>query len=96
MSAHPAAEVTQVATTLEQQLDALIAEHGLSSITLTRIVVGDRRIWSINAQGGGQIGADTDDCPRPATAREGLAAAIASLNAKRAAPVLVPELAVAA
>ena len=85
-----------MATTLEQQLDALIAEYGLSSITLTRIVVGDRRIWSITAQGGGQIGADIDDGPRPETAADGLTAAIASLNAKRAAPVLVPELAVAA
>jgi hypothetical protein len=80
--------------TLEQQLDALIAQHGLSSITLTRIAGTGYKVWGISAQANGFIGANTDDAGggRPDTASDGLTMAIGQLNAQRAAPVVVAEL----
>jgi len=77
---------------LTEQLDALLAEHGLSSITLTRIARanGDGCFWSINAQDNGQIGGNgLRGGDNPAAE---IAVAIEELNAKRHAPVVVPEL----
>jgi hypothetical protein len=80
--------------TLEQQLDALIAQHGLSSITITRLAGSRRSFWGINAQADGFIGANTDESGggRPDSAHDGLTMAIAQVNAQRAAPVVVDEL----
>lgn len=83
-----------MAQTLEEQLDALIAEHGLSSISLTRIVCGDRNFWGVNAQGNGFCGSNGHD--RGETPGEGLARAIEDLNTLRIMPVVVPELELAA
>lgn len=76
--------------TLTQQLDALIAEHDLSSITLTRLKLSDgRSIWGINAQGNHMIGSGDRYRDDPA---KGLSAAIEDLNAKRRTEVVVPML----
>ena len=83
------------ATTLEQQLDALITEHRLSSIGLVRIARSDGSgtFWSVNAQGDGKCaGSDYDT----KGAQASLAEAIERLNAMRVAPVVVPELECAA
>lgn len=79
--------------TLEQQLDALIAQHGLTSITISRMSNRHGQFWGINAQGDGLIGTDVDDQGRrSASATDGLTRAIADLNAQRTPPVIVPEL----
>lgn len=78
--------------TLEQQLDALIAKHGLTAVTLTRIARKDgTSFWAVYAQQDGLCGtlSGSGDVP----AHEGIAAAIENLNEKRARPVIVPELA---
>lgn len=82
-----------VAPTLEQQLDALIAEQRLSSISLGRNVMNDgTHIWDISAHGDGYCGMNRGLCDGSVEAE--LRAALADLNRKRApaAPV-VPELA---
>jgi len=78
--------------TLTEQLDALIAEHRLSSITITRHVgsSGYGAFWGINAQGDGEIGSNSTN--RPESPSEGVAEAINELNAKRTAAVVAPEL----
>lgn len=76
---------------LAEQLDALIAEHGLRSINLTRIVRADgTNFWAIYAQDSGFCG--TNGHVRGGTASEGLTAAIDDLNAKRYVVPAVPEL----
>lgn len=85
-----------MAQNLTEQLDALIAEHGLASITINRLAnsynPGDC-FWSVNAQavmpdGTREIGtADHDTDPAGA-----LADAIGRLNAKRVKAVSVPVL----
>ena len=79
---------------LEQQLDALIAEHRLSSITLSRIASGDHMFWSVNAQGDGFCAGNGFNPEE--SAGEAIRVSIEGLNAKRTAPVVVPELAEAA
>ena len=77
--------------TLEQQLDALIAEGGLESITLTRLARGDGTgFWAVYVQGDNATGSH---CGGEKSSSEALTAALADLNAKRARPVFVPELA---
>lgn len=86
------------AKALTEQLDALMAEHGLSAITITRCASpGHGNFWGINAHGDNQCGSSTSyDGKRPATPGEGLAIAIEDLNARRRPAVVVPELACAA
>lgn len=81
------------ANTLTEQLDALLAKHGLSAITLTRLAGDNGNFWSINAQGDGQCGTSTSAMGyHPPTPGEGLAAAIEDLNARRRPAVIVPDL----
>lgn len=82
--------------TLTDQLDALIAEHGLASIGIGRIARSDRsgNFWSINVQaempnGERAIGTNKLEGDAPG---EALAVAIDALNAKRFAGAVVPEL----
>ncbi len=84
-----------VAQSLEQQLDALIAEHRLSSISITRIARSDGSgvFWAISAQGDGHCAGTDYDI---ATAEAALTQAIERLNALRSASVVVPVLEMAA
>lgn len=84
--------MTVATQTLEGQLDALIAEHGLTSVGLRRIRMDDgTHFWSVHASGSGLCGANRGACDGSAQAE--LKAALANLNEKRARPVVVPELA---
>jgi hypothetical protein len=80
--------------TLTEQLDALIAEHGLACITISRFPRAyGSGFWSVNAQAetptGREIGSNSLNGETPS---ECLAAAINDLNAKRVRAVSVPEL----
>lgn len=78
--------------TLEQQLDALIAEHRLSSISFARISMDDgTRFWSVCVGGGSTSGSNRGACD--GTVEAELKAALDDLNARRTRPVVVPELA---
>lgn len=84
--------------TLTEQLDALIAEHQLCSITLCRITREDGScFWAIDVQsefadGGRAIGSSGYEHTDPAS---GLREAINDLNARRLPEASVPELEVA-
>lgn len=81
---------------LTEQLDALIAEHGLASICISRLAnPGGGTFWHISAQaeaanGSREIGTSGFGTTDPA---KGVADAINELNIKRIAPVAVVELA---
>lgn len=81
--------------TLEQQLDAIIAEHGLSSLTITQI--SDPKfsgpIIAIGAQADGLCGSST---VIGGSIESGITVAIDALNAKRHRPAVIPTLAAAA
>lgn len=78
-------------STLAEQLDSLIAEHRLSSITLTRILNDDGRcFWAVYVQGDGFCGSNGNNPEEGA--KDALASAIVVLNEKRTPPVVVPEL----
>jgi hypothetical protein len=77
--------------TLEQQLDALIAEHGLTALTLSRIARKDgTAFWAMYAQQDTFCGQNRGACEGSAEAE--LSAALVDLNEKRTRPVVVPEL----
>lgn len=84
--------MTVATQTLEGQLDALIAEHGLTSVGLMRIRMDDgTHFWSVHASGSGLCGANRGACDGSAQAE--LKAALADLNERRTRPVNVPEMA---
>jgi len=78
------------APTLEQQLDALIEAHGLSSITLARIATAKRTHWAVYAQADGKCGANLG---KGETAQAALAYAMEDLAAQRVVVLVVPDLA---
>jgi hypothetical protein len=84
--------MTVATQTLEGQLDALIAEHGLTAISLARIRLGDGSMfWSVNTQDDILCGRLNGSGKVPVEVA--LTAALEDLNALRARPVVVPELA---
>lgn len=84
--------MTVATQTLEGQLDALIAEHGLTSLTLTRLRLDTGEIiWSNFASADGISGTNRGACT--GSVEDELADALKHLNEKRARPVVVPELA---
>ncbi len=78
------------APTLEQQLDALIEAHGLSSITLARIVSAKRTHWAIYAHADGKCAGNQG---KGETAQVALAYALEDLAAQRVVVPVVPDLA---
>jgi hypothetical protein len=84
--------MTVATQTLEGQLDALIAEHGLTALTLTRIARKDgTSFWAMYAQQDTFCGHNYGTCDGSVEAE--LSAALVDLNEKRTRPVVVPELA---
>ena len=80
--------------TLTEQLDALIAEHRLSSITVSRIAGENGAHWAIYAQGDGHCASNPNG--RNISPADALTDAITALNALRNPAVVVPDLAEAA
>ena len=80
--------------TLAEQLDALVAEHRLSSLTITRINKERGPSWAVYAQGDGLCASNGYE--RDKSVECHIRDAIDSLNALRAKPIVVPELAAAA
>jgi hypothetical protein len=91
----PTANAQDVTGTLTEQLDALMAEHGLSAITLSRSAMDHGNFWSINAHRDGVCGANGlhNRFESPA---KGIELAIEDLNTRCKPAIVVPELACAA
>lgn len=84
--------MTVATQTLEGQLDALIAEHGLTAISLTRLSLDDgSTFWGVTAQGDGLCGRLNGSGRVPVNVA--LTAALEDLAVLRTRPVVVPELA---
>lgn len=75
--------------TLTEQMDGLIAAHGLSSLSITRIDGQIGKFWAISAQSAGRSGAADYGTE---VLSDAIAEAINELNKKRVAAVIVPEL----
>ena len=84
-----------MAPTLEQQLDALIAEHGLHSLSIGRVRRADGSAYWIGSAHAkpGYCSLATNDAP---TASGTIAHLISGIHAQRTPAVVVPELEFAA
>jgi hypothetical protein len=80
--------------TLTEQLDALLAEHGLTAITISRSAIEHGNFWSINAHRDGVCGANGLHNRHESPAK-GIELAIEDLNARCKPAIVVPELALA-
>jgi hypothetical protein len=91
----PTANAQDVTATLTKQLDALLAEHNLTAITISRSAIDHGNFWSINAHRDGVCGANGLHNRHESPAK-GIALAIEDLNARCNVAIVVPELECAA